>query len=115
MINIADNFGQASSRVSGQERGSLKSILHELQGFRVSIVAGASAGSGDLVPVATVTAYDTLLAVFTVGDSGGLVRGTVGNNALAVGSTNNFINQDDYSNTDLVVFWYDEDAGSAQG
>lgn len=109
MINIATHFGQAAAKVSGQERGSLKSILTELQGLRVSYVAGGSAGSGNLVPAVTITANDSLVAVAHIKDSGSFEMATLANCSLAAGSTDNFINTDDLSGGDCLVFWFDCD------
>lgn len=118
MINIAAHFGQAASKLSGQERGSLKSLLTELQGLRVSHVTGSAAGSGGLVPVVTVDAdYDSLLAVFSinnVGGSGGSLTHvpiTSGSCVLVSGSANNFYHKEDMSDKDLMVFWFDCDNG----
>lgn len=112
MINIAAHFGQAGSKISGQERGSLNSILTELQGLRVSFVAGGSAGSGDLVPSVTITANDSLVAVAHVKDTGSFSMATLGSCTLAAGSVNNFVNAEDLSIGDCMVFWFDSDATS---
>lgn len=112
MINIATHFGQAGSKISGQDRGSLNSILTELQGLRVSFVEGTTAGSGDLVPSVTVTTNDSLIAVVHVKDTGTFTMATLGSCALAAGSTNNFINEEDLSGGDCMVFWFDCDATS---
>lgn len=109
MIDIATHFGQAASKLSGQERGSLKSILTELQGLQVSYVAGSTAGSGNLVPAVTITANDSLVAVAHVKDGESFEMVTLANCSLAAGSTDNFIYTDDLSGGDCMIFWFDCD------
>lgn len=111
MINIATHFGQAAAKVSGQERGSLKSILTELQGLRVSYAAGVNAGSTTLVPAVTITANDTLLSVFMAGSTVDLTKATVGSCALIAGSANNLEIEEDLSGGNCIVFWFDCDNG----
>ena len=111
MIDIATHFGQAGSKISGQERGSLKSIITELQGLRVSYAEGVNAGSTSLVPAATVTSNDSLLGVFMVGSAADLTKAAVGSCALVAGSTNNLAIEEDLSGGDCIVFWFDCDNG----
>lgn len=107
MINIAAHFGQAASKLSGQERGSLKSILTELQGLRVSYAAGVNAGSTTLAPAVTITSNDTLLSVFLVGSAADLTKAVVGSCELLAGSSDNLKIEEDFSGGNCIVFWFD--------
>lgn len=111
MINIATHFGQAAAKVSGQQRGSLKSILTELQGLRVSYAAGVNAGSTTLAPTVTITSNDSLLGVFLVGSAADLTKALVGSCELLAGSANNLKIEENFSSGNCIVFWFDCDNG----
>lgn len=112
MIDIAQNFGQGGAKLPDQGVGGLRSLLTELRGFRASFVAGAGSGSADLVPSVTVDAVnDSLLAVFAIGDAGGLTQVDVANCYLKTGATGNFCHTDDLSAKDAIVLWFDCDNG----
>lgn len=113
MISIAQNFGQGGARLPDQDVGGLRSLLTELQGFRVSFVEGSTAGSGDLVPAVTVDATnDTLLAAFAIPDgASAMTKLGVADCYLVAGSTNNFAYTDNLADKGVMVFWFDCDAG----
>ena len=110
METISSRFGQGGTDATRQDHGGLKSIVTELQGFRVKRVAGSAGGSGD-IPDITIEDNDTLLAAFIIGSAGGLTDFT-GSCELKAGSADNLVFLDDASAGHLLIFLFDNDNAS---
>jgi hypothetical protein len=90
-------LGQGGAGMSGQGPGSMAAIAKELQGFTVSLLAGAAANT--LIPLAAIKTEDTIAAALnnsagtltditgTVTIAGGKATGTITVGTAAAGDT----------------------------
>jgi len=105
---IKATFGRGLKDVFGTGSGKLRNILKELQGLKITRVAGAAADTN--IAVTGIATTDTLLSVLVIDTAAAAGSGITDlTSETAITSAGN-IQHDTTSSSgkDVLVFWYDK-------
>jgi len=108
--SISKDFGRGLAKLFGTGSGRLRNILVELQGLKVTVVAGAAANTN--IPITGITTKDTLVAVLQVepdnGTTGTMLTDRTGE-ASITSAGNIRLSTTATTDKQLLVIWFDKE------